>query len=53
MSKVIHSSDQLDSRKYDNIFLLAKVLCLLDNDLSNQEKEELMRRFEKDEVSNL
>lgn len=50
MSKVIHNSGQLDSRKYDNICLLAKVLCLLDNDLSNKEKEELMRRFERNDL---
>lgn len=49
MSKIIKRSCQLDSRIYDNVCLLGKILCLLDGEITDSEKDEIKKRFEKHE----
>ena len=44
---MIKSSGLIDTRKYDDYFLLAKIL--LETKLSDEEKEVLMKHFERTE----
>ena len=49
MKKVIKTSPCLDSRKYDDVCFLGHILCLLDGQISTEEKTKLMNKFEKEE----
>ena len=46
MGKVIKTSGLIDTRKYDDFFLLAKIL--LEMDLTEEERTTLMKHFEKE-----
>lgn len=50
MKKIIKQSPCLDSRKYDDVCFLGRILCLLDNQLSEEEKIKLMDKFKKEEL---
>lgn len=43
--KMKKSSEMIDTRLYDNPFLLSKILCELDNKLTEEEKEYLKIKF--------
>lgn len=50
MSKIIKSSGPIDSRKYEDIFLLSKILVNKDNiGLTSEEVSRIMIRFQKSE----
>lgn len=42
-----YDSGLLDSRKYNDVCFLGKLLCILDKEITNEEKEQLKKRFEK------
>ena len=46
------SSPLIDTRKYDDALLLGRILCELDGVLSDDDKQKIMKHFEKrmDEV---
>ena len=47
------SSPLIDSRKYDDVLLLGRILCELDGVLTDDDKRRIMKHFEKtDEVEN-
>ena len=50
MEKIKKQSPYLDSRKYNDVCFLGHILCLLDGQISTEEKIKLMKKFEKDEV---
>ena len=49
MKKTVYSSDFIDSRVYNDIFLLSKILIATEktDKLTSKEKEKLMKHFEK------
>ena len=49
MEKIKKQSPCLDSRKYDDVCFLGHILCLLDDQISAEEKTKLMEKFEKNE----
>ena len=42
-------SGWLDSRLYDDVFLLAHILCCMSSELTESDKEKLKSKFLKDE----
>lgn len=49
MKKIIKHSPFLDSRKYDDVCFLGHILCLLDGQISEEEKTKLIEKFKKEE----
>lgn len=47
--KVIKSSGFIDSRIYDDVCLLGKILCELSDKLTDEERTVLLNRFKKHE----
>lgn len=45
MSKIKSSSGLIDTRLYENPVLLAHILCLLDRQITNDEKEIIKNKF--------
>ena len=41
------SSPLIDTRKYDDALLLGRILCELDDILSDNDKQKIMKHFEK------